>query len=345
MNNHESFIGIDLAKDWLDLGFSYDGHAERVAHNADAIAGLCERLCNEPPTLIVMEATGGLETTLASALAAAGLPVAVVNPRQVRDYAKACGRLAKTDRLDALVLAAFAAAIRPQVRPLPDEDTRALGDLLARRRQLIDRRVQEKLRLDRASPMQRASLREHIAWLDERIARLDTDLTHALRTSPVWREQDDLLKAIPGIGAVTRATLLALLPELGTWGPKEIAALAGVAPFNRDSGKHQGERVIWGGRAQVRRALYMAAVSAMRCNPVIRAFYERLRGQGKPAKVALTACMRKLLVIMNAMLKHHSPWNPPIDLQHSCLHAMTNPQILWDGLPYAVPRPCLPRRP
>ncbi|MDL1864835.1 IS110 family transposase, partial [Betaproteobacteria bacterium PRO5] len=258
----------------------------------------------------------------------AGLPVAVVNPRQARDYAKACGRLAKTDRIDALVMAAFAAAIRPQVRPLPDEETRTLGDLPARWRQLIDIRVQEKLRLSRASAVQRASfkehiawlderiarLKEHIAWLDERIARLDIDLRHALRTSGAWREKDDLLKAIPGVGAVTRATLLALLPELGTLNSKEIAALAGVAPFNRDSGKHQSEPVIWGGRAQVRRVLYMAAVCAMRCNPVIRAFYL----QGKPAKVALTACMRKLLVIMNSMLKHHSSWNPSFDLQHSC---------------------------
>lgn len=318
MSEHESFLGIDIAQDWLDLGWQPDGQAERITHSEEAIAGLCERLRMASPTLIVMEATGGLETGLASALAAAGLPVAVVNPRQARDYAKACGCLAKTDRIDALMLAAFAAAIRPQVRPLPDEETRALGDLLARRRQLIDIRVQEKLRLSRASAVQRASLKEHITWLDERIARLDIDLTHALRTSGVWREKDDLLKEIPGVGAVTRATLLALLPELGTLNNKEIAALAGLAPFNRDSGKHRGERVIWGGRAQVRRVLYMAAVCAMRCNPVIRAFYLRLRGQGKPAKVALTACMRKLLVIMNSMLKHHSSWNPSIDLQHSC---------------------------
>lgn len=318
MNNQESFVGIDIAKEWLDLGRQPGGQTQRIAHTEEAIIGLCEKLRTEPPTLIVLEATGGLETALASALTAAGLSVAVVNPRQVRDYARACGRLAKTDRIDALVLAAFAAAIRPQVRPLHDEETRALGDLLARRRQLIDMRVQEKLRLERASPLQRQSIKEHIAWLDERIARIDTDLTQALRTSGVWREKDDLLKGIPGVGPVTRATLLALLPELGMLNGKEIAALAGVAPFNRDSGKHQGERIIWGGRAQVRRVLYMAAVCAMRCNPVIRAFYLRLRAQGKPAKVALTACMRKLLVIMNAMLKHHSPWHPSIDLQHSC---------------------------
>jgi len=251
-------------------------------------------------------------------LAAAGLAVAVVNPRQVRDYAKACGRLAKTDRIDALILAAFAAAIRPQVRELPDEHTRALGDLLARRRQLVEMRVQEKLRLQRASNVQRASLREHIVWLDERIGRLDIDLTHALRSSPAWRDKDDLLKPIPGVGSLTRATMLALLPQLGTLSRRQIAALVGVAPFNRDSGQHQGGRVIWGGRAQVRRTLYMAAVAAMRCNPVIRSFYQHLRSQGKPAKVALTACMRKLLVTMNAMLKHHSAWSNRLDTQHSC---------------------------
>jgi transposase len=317
MSNSESFVGIDVAKSWLDVGW-LAGPTLRIDYNDEAVSGLVERLRSEPPTLVVMEATGGLETEVASALAAAGLPVAVVNPRQVRDYAKACGRLAKTDRIDAMVLAGFACAIRPQVRELPDEDTRALGDLLARRRQLVEMRVQEKLRLQRASSMQRVSLREHIIWLDERIARLDIELTHALRCSTAWRDKDDLLKAIPGVGSLTRATMLALLPELGTLNRRQIAALVGVAPFNRDSGKHQGQRVIWGGRAQVRRTLYMAVVAAMRCNPVIRSFYLHLRAQGKPAKVALTACMRKLLIIMNAMLKHHSVWSPGLDSQHSC---------------------------
>lgn len=317
MNPHASFVGIDVSKDGLDIAW-LSGQTLRVEHSGAAMAGLIECLLEQPPTLIVVEATGGLETALASALAARGLAVAVVNPRQVRDYARACGRLAKTDRVDALILAAFASAIRPQVRPLPDEEPRALGDLLARRRQLIDMRVQEKLRLERASAVQRDSLREHIAWLDERIARVDIDLTHALRTSQAWREKDDLLQAIPGVGKVTRATLRALLPELGSLNGKEIAALAGVAPFNRDSGKHQGQRIVWGSRSQVRRMLYMAAVSAARCNPVIRAFYQRLRSQGKPANVALTACMRKLLVIMNSMFKQRTPWNPHLDLQHSC---------------------------
>jgi len=287
--SNPQFVGIDVAKAWLDVAWQ-TGQTLRIDHTDEAVAGLVEQLRSQPPALVVMEAPGGLETRVASALAAAGLAVAVVNPRQVRDYAKACGRLAKTDRIDALILAAFAAAIRPQVRELPDEHTRALGDVLARRRQLIDMRVQEKLRLQRASSVQRASLREHIAWLDERIGRLDVDLTHALRSSPAWRDKDDLLQAIPGVGSLTRATMLALLPELGSLSRRQIAALVGVAPFNRDSGTHRGQRVIWGGRAQVRRTLYMAVVAAL----------------------------RKLLTIMNAMLKHHAPWMPALDSQHSC---------------------------
>jgi len=316
---NELFIGIDVAKAWLDVAWLPGETSLRIAYDEAGMVGLVERLTPEKPTLVVLEATGGLETEVASRLAAAGLAVAVVNPRQVRDYAKACGRLAKTDRIDAIVLAAFARAIRPQARPLKDEETMELGDLLARRRQLIDMRVQEKLRLERASAVLRASLKEHIAWLDARIRHLDTDLTHRLRTSSAWREKDDLLEAIPGIGPVTRVTLMALLPELGKLDRREIAALAGVAPFNRDSGQHQGERVIWGGRAQVRQALYMAAVSAMRCNPVIKDFYLRLRANGKPAKVALTACMRKLLTICNAMVKHNTSWSPRLlDMKHSC---------------------------
>jgi len=216
-------------------------------------------------------------------------------------------------------LAAFARAIRPQVRAPKDDETLELGALLVRRRQLIDMRVQEKLRLERASPVQRDSFKEHIAWLTERIARLDTDLTHRLRASSLWRDKEDLLKAIPGVGTITRVTLIALLPELGKLNRREIAALVGLAPFNRDSGQHRGERVIWGGRAQVRRVLYMASIAAIRSNPVIRVFYQHLRAQGKPGKVALVACMRKLLTIMNAMLKHNTPWNPStLDLEHSC---------------------------
>jgi len=316
---NESFVGIDVSKHWLDLGWEPRQQGERLPHDEVTITGLCQRLAREHPTLVVLEATGGLETHLASALAAAGVAVAVVNPRQVRDYARACGRLAKTDRIDAQVLAAFAQAIRPQARAPKDDETRELGALLARRHQLIEMRVQERLRLERASPVQRESLKEHIAWLTERIERLDIDLTHRLRSSSLWREQEDLLKEIQGVGIITRAALLSGLPELGKLNRREIAALVGVAPFNRDSGKHSGQRVIWGGRAQIRRVLYMAAVAAARSNPVIRHFYQRLRAQGKPAKVALVACMRKLLTIMNAMLKHHTPWNPnALELKHSC---------------------------
>ncbi|HSC79037.1 MAG TPA: IS110 family transposase [Chitinolyticbacter sp.] len=273
-------MGIDVSKARLDVGVLPDGTAERLVHDAAGITGLCERWRARPPTLVVLGDRGGLETALASALAAAGVPVAVVNPRQVRDYAKTCGRLAKTDRIDALVLAAFAQAIRPQVRALKDDETQALSALLARRRQLIEMRVQEKLRLERAAAVQRASLKQHIAWLDARIDQLDRDLTHRLRTSAAWREQDDLLQAIPGVGPVTRLTLRAELPELGQLDCEEIAALVGLAPFNRDSGQHRGARVIWGGRAQVRQVLYMAALAATRSNPPIRAFYQRLCAQG-----------------------------------------------------------------
>jgi transposase len=316
---NESFVGIDVSKQWLDVGWEPRQEVQRLGHDEVTITGLCERLAKERPTLVVLEATGGLETQLASALAAAGVAVAVVNPRQVRDYARACGRLAKTDRIDAQVLAAFAQAIRPQARAPRDEESRELGALLARRHQLIEMRVQERLRLERASPVQRESLKEHIAWLTERIERLDIDLTHRLRNSSLWREQEDLLKAIQGVGVITRAALLSGLPELGRLNRREIAALVGVAPFNRDSGQFRGQRVIWGGRAHIRRVLYMAAVAAARSNPVIRRFYQRLRANGKPAKVALVACMRKLLTIMNAMLKHRVPWNPnALELQHSC---------------------------
>jgi transposase len=228
------------------------------------------------PCRVVIEATGGLETALAAALVAAGVPVAVVNPRQVRDYAKAPGQMAKTDRIDALMLADFARVIRPTVRPLKDGFTRELDDLVTRRRQLVEMRVQETLRLGRASKVQEKSLKSHIAWLDKRIEGIDTDLRKRLRESPAWHAKDDLLRSIPGVGDTTSATLLAKLPELGTLDRKGIAALAGLAPLANDSGKQLGRRVIWGGRADVRCVLYMSTVAAIRCNPVLRAFAERL---------------------------------------------------------------------
>ena len=310
MTTIEKFVGIDVSKDTLDVRIEPDTQALSVAYNDEGIGQVCQRLIEAAPTLIVMEATGGLETRLASELAAKGLKVAVVNPRQVRDFAKATGQLAKTDRVDAAVLAAFARAIRPAVRPLKDTDTRALDDRVTRRRQLIAMRVQETLRLGTAAskPLQK-SLNAHIAWLDKRIAEIDTDLTQCLRASEVWRTKDDLLRGIPGVGAVTTLTLLAKCPELGTLNRREIAALVGVAPLANDSGKHRGKRFIWGGRADVRAVLYMATVAAIRCNSVLKAFAERIKQAGKPAKVVIVACMRKLLTIMNAMVKNNAQWN------------------------------------
>ncbi len=307
-NTVEKFVGIDVSKGTLDIGIEPTGEALRVVYDDKGIAQLVKRLVAVGPTLIVMEATGGLEVRLASELAAKGLPLAVINPRQARDFAKATGELAKTDSVDAAVLAAFARAIRPAVRPIKDADTRELDELLTRRRQLIEIRVQETLRLGTASKLPRKSLVAHIAWLDKRIADLDVDLTKRLRASEAWRAKDDLLQGIPGIGAVTSLTMLAKCPELGSLNRREIAALVGVAPLANDSGKHRGKRFIWGGRADVRAVLYMATVTAIRCNSVLKAFAERLKQAGKPAKVVIVACMRKLLTIMNAMLKNNAPW-------------------------------------
>lgn len=307
----EKFVGIDVSKSTLDISIEPNGIALHVGYDDAGIGEIVNRLKEAAPTLIVMEATGGLEVRIATELASKGLPVAVINPRQARDFAKATGQLAKTDRVDATVLAAFAKAIRPQVRLLKDEDTIALNDMVSRRRQLIDMRVQETLRLGTAaSKLLQKNLNKHIAWLGKQIDEIDHDLTKRLRDSEAWRTKDDLLRSIPGVGAVTTLTLLAKCPELGKLNRREIAALAGVAPLANDSGKHRGKRFIWGGRADVRTVLYMAALSAMRCNQAIKAFAERLKKAGKPAKVVIVACMRKLLTIMNAMLKNNAPWNP-----------------------------------
>jgi len=306
----EKFVGIDICKDSLDLCIDPDEELLHLAYDDKGIAQVVKRLRQVAPTLIVMEATGGLEMRLASELVAKGLPVAVINPRQARDFAKATGQLAKTDLVDAAVLARFARAIRPAARPLKDADTRELDELLTRRRQLIDMRVQETLRLGTASKAQRKSLVAHIAWLDKRIVKLDDDLSKRLRASEAWRTKDDLLQGIPGVGAVTTLTLLAKCPELGALNRRQIAALVGVAPRANDSGKHRGKRFVWGGRADVRAVLYMATVSAIRCNKDINAFAQRLRQAGKPAKVVIVACMRKLLTIMNAMVKNNAQWTP-----------------------------------
>jgi transposase len=306
----EKFVGIDVSKGTLDLCTEPAGEKLHVDYDDKGIGEIIKRLVTLSPTLIVMEATGGLEMRLAGELAAKGLPVAIINPRQARDFAKATGQLAKTDLVDAAILAAFARAIRPAVRPIKDADTRDLDDLVTRRRQLMNMRVQEILRLGTASKIQKKSLTTHITWLDKRIADLDDELSKRLRASDVWRSKDDLLQGIPGVGAVTSLTMLAKCPELGQLNRREIAALAGVAPLAKDSGTHRGKRFVWGGRADVRAVLYMAAISAIRFNSIIKAFAERLKQAGKPAKVVIVACMRKLLTIMNTMIKNNTPWRP-----------------------------------
>jgi transposase len=302
-------VGVDVAKDAVDV--CVDGQsAGRMLQTPEGIDALVRQLQEEAPTVVVMEATGGLELPLAGALSAAGIEVAIVNPRQVRDFAKATGQLAKTDRIDAQVLWAFAVAIRPPARPLKDEDTQALTDLVTRRSQLLQMLMAEKLRLGSArGNVVRKDLRQHIEWLQNRLKASDIGLRQAIESSPIWRVQDDLLQSVPGVGPATTAQLLASLPELGQLNRKQVAALVGVAPYNRDSGAFKGKRSIWGGRSAVRNTLYMATLVATRHNAVIRHFYERLRKAGKPAKVAIVACMRKLLTILNAMVKHQTPWS------------------------------------
>jgi transposase len=312
MANAAVYLGIDVSKAVLEVAAEPAARTWQVP-NADAgIERLVQDLRALGPALIVVEATGGYEVAAVSALSAAGLPVVVANPRQIRDFARATGRLAKTDRVDALVLAAFAAKVRPTPRPLPDEAARELEALLTRRRQLVEMVGAERQRLARARRIVQKSLRAHIAYLEKELDRTNTDLTRLLRASPVWRAADDLLQSVPGIGPVVAQTLVAELPELGTLGRRQIAALLGVAPLNRDSGRRRGLRHTWGGRASVRRVLYMAALVATRWNPVIRTFYRRLLALGKPKKVALIACTRKLLTILNTMLRTKQPWQPSL---------------------------------
>jgi transposase len=303
------FIGIDVAKDRLDVHVRPSGEAFTVARDGEGLTALVARLGALHPTAIVLEATGGFERTVAAALAAAKLPLSVVNPRQIRDFARATGKLAKTDALDAAAIAHFAEAVRPEVRPIPDAQAQALGELVARRRQIIEMIVAETHR--RRQLTQRPLLRRldrHLALLQEELSEIERDLSDTIGGTPAWRESEDLLKTVPGIGNATARTLLAELPELGTLDRKQIAALVGVAPLNRDSGTMRGRRSTWGGRASVRSVLYMAALVATRHNMAIATFYKRLRNAGKPAKVALTAVMRKLLIILNAILRDRQPW-------------------------------------
>jgi transposase len=311
LDSESPYVGIDVSKDQLDIAVRPDGDTWSMPNDASGITEVVQRLAQLHPKLVVLEATGGLQMPLAAALATAGLPLAMVNPRQVRDFARATGRLAKTDRLDAQALAHFAEAVRPTPYPLPDVQTQELTALLTRRHQVVEMLTAEKNRRRATrSEAVRQRVQDHIRWLEQELADLDDDLERTLRESPLWREKDNLLRSVPGIGRVVSITLLADLPELGTLSRHQIAALVGVAPLNRDSGRFRGKRMVWGGRARVRAALYMAALTASRYNPIIKAFYHRLCSAGKARKVALTACMRKLLIILNSMVKHQQTWTP-----------------------------------
>jgi len=305
----DSFVGIDVAKDKLDVHVRPGDEAFAVARDGKGLADLVERLRAQAPTLIVLEATGGFERTVAAALAAAQLPLVVVNPRQIRDFARATGRLAKTDALDAAVIAQFADAIRPEPRPVLDEEAQALDEMVSRRRQLIDMIVAETNRQKAMSNKRIArEIGRHILYLQTLLTDLDKDIDDAIRSSPVWREKEELLTSVPGVAQKTARVLIAELPELGRLDRRRIASLVGVAPMNRDSGSMRGKRRVQGGRATVRSALYMAAVAAVRWNPVLRETYQRLRQTGKPPKVALIAVLRRLLVILNAILRDQTPW-------------------------------------
>jgi len=306
-----TFVGIDVAKDRLDVHLRPADEVFALARDSVGLAELVERLVALRPALVVLEATGGFEVTVAGALAAAKLPVVVVNPRQIRDFARATGRLAKTDRLDAAAIARFAEAVRPAPRPLPSAAAQALGELVARRRQLVDMITSEGQRRRQAhDPRLGRRLEAHVTWLQKELAALEGDLDDTVRGSPVWRATEDLLAAVPGIGKTSARTLIAELPELGSLDRRQIAALVGVAPMNRDSGTFRGRRMVQGGRASVRTALDMPTLTAIRPHPALQAFYQRLIGRGRPAKVAITACMRKLLTILNAILRDRQPWQP-----------------------------------
>ena len=304
-------VGIDVAKEELVVAVLPSGESFTEVNDERAVMRLVKRLSALRCERIVLEASGGYETLVVGALAAAGLPVAVVNPRQVRDFARAIGQLAKTDPLDARVIALYAERVQPPIRELPDEQTRALRELCVRRQELIEMLIAERNRLRLASPATRPEIAGHVDYLLKRIKQIDRDLDQAVRNSPLWRKKGELLTSVPGVGRVSRAVLLGLLPELGRLNRAESAALLGVAPYNRDSGAMRGRRMIRGGRARVRRVLYVATVAAVRCNPVLRAYYLRLRAAGKPIKVALVATMRKLITILNAILKTNTPWRLP----------------------------------
>ena len=309
MEKTELFIGIDVSRDRLDVGIRPAGESFMFPNNGSGIALLLQHFKGLQPTLVILEATGGLETAVVGELAAHGLPAVVINPRQARDFAKASGRLAKTDDIDAHALAHFGDAMRPEIRPFKSPELKDLSALVARRRQLVEMRTAEKNRLFSAPECTQRDIKEHISWLDKKITKADNDLDKKLRKSPIWREKDKVLQSMCGVGSGTARVLITELPELGTLDRKKIATLVGVAPLNRDSGLSRGKRTIWGGRASVRAALYMATIAAIRHNsPVISPFYERLVASGKAKKVAITACMHKMLTILNAMVRDQKKW-------------------------------------
>ena len=302
------YVGIDVSKDRLDVAVTPNERTWQVSNDEEGINQLVVTLKQLSPGLIVLEPAGGYEAPIAVSLATEGLNVAVVNARQIRDYARAVGRMAKTDKLDALIMAGFAATIKPQARPLGDEESRRIKAKVSRRRQLLEMLKAEKCRLNTAHGDVKPNIIAHIEWLRKETSDIDRELKQEIKDSPVWREKDKLLQSVPGVGKVTSSTLLAELPELGKLNRKEIAALVGVAPLNRDSGLMKGKRIIWGGRASVRAALYMAVLTGTRFNPVLREFYQRLLVKGKAKKVALVACMRRLLTILNAIIKQQREW-------------------------------------
>ncbi len=305
----EQFVGIDVSKDRLDVHVRPHNEAFSVARDAEGIEALSKRLAALSPASVVLEATGGFEQVVAASLASAGLPVVVMNPRQIRDFARSLNRLAKTDRIDAEIIALFGEKVQPPIRALPDEQARMLDELVTRRRQVIEMIVAEGNRLRQAhSKRLQKRIERHHKLLQAELTEIDKDLDDSIRGTPIWRQNDELLQSVPGVGPIVARTLIAELPELGSLDRRKIAALAGVAPFNRDSGTWRGRRMIGGGRSGVRAVLYMAALVASRRNKAISAFYLRLRAAGKPAKVALVACMRKLLTILNAIIREQNPW-------------------------------------
>jgi len=314
-------VGVDVAKSTLDVAVTDSGQTRQFANDDEGISQAVRYIVGVKPARIILEATGNLEMPLAVALQASRLPVAVINPRQVRDFARATGALAKTDTIDARILALFGARVKPEIRPLPDQKAREMRNLLTRRRQLIEMLTAEHNRLSQAGDDIRPSVETHIKWLEEALSEINDNLDRRIRLSPSWLEKDNLLKSVPGVGKVMSSSLLIELPELGRLNRRKIAALVGVAPLNRDSGTMRGRRTVWGGRAKLRAILYMAALVASRRNPIIAAFYQRLLDAGKVKKVALVACMRKLLTIQNAMMRTMTVWQPEIILRRVSVEA------------------------